>query len=46
MDLYERAATLAAANNPDPSLRWNSCVRTIEGHKLEPRTEHAEFHLE
>jgi hypothetical protein len=27
---YERAQTLAALDNPDPVLRWNTCVRLIE----------------
>jgi len=39
MELFDKAAELASAGNPDPALRWNSCVRTIEAHKLEPRTD-------
>jgi hypothetical protein len=27
---YDHAQTLAAADNPDPILRWNTCVRLIE----------------
>ena len=46
MELYEKAAELASTGNPDPTLRWNSCVRTIISHRLEPRTEHKVLMLE
>ncbi len=46
MELFDKAAELADDGNPDPILRWNSCVRTIEDHKLEPRTEHEVLMLE
>ncbi len=30
MACYERAAELAAAENPDPAMRYNTCVRMIQ----------------
>ncbi len=46
MDHYEQAAEDAPEGNPDTTLRWNACVRTIKDHKLEPRTEHKVVMLE
>jgi hypothetical protein len=46
MDLYEKAGEHTPTGNPDPTLRWNSCVRTIKDHRLEPRTEHKVLMLE
>ena len=34
MELFERAQALAPADNPDPILRWNRCVRAITMHPL------------
>ena len=39
MELYEQAAAVRPAGNDDAILRWNSCVRTIQDRKLEPRVE-------
>ena len=43
MDCFERSHELEADGHDDSILRWNSCVRTIEGHHLEPRTEEREL---
>ena len=34
MSCYEQAQSIAEHGNDDAILRWNSCVRTIEAHKL------------
>jgi len=39
MGWYERAAAIRPAGNDLAILRWNSCVRTIQDQKLEPRAE-------
>jgi hypothetical protein len=39
MHHYEHAEKLAPAGNEDPVLRWNTCVREIEGRRLTPREE-------
>ncbi len=39
MDWYERATAIRPAGNDLSILRWNSCVRTIQDRKLEPRVE-------
>ncbi len=41
MELYERAAAVDhASSNDDATLRWNTCVRLIESHRLtEPSRE-------
>lgn len=43
---YEAALKLAPAGNQEAALRYNSCVRTIERERLEPREEHREIQLE
>ncbi len=37
MDYYETAEALSSDQNDDGILRWNSCARTIQKHKLKPR---------
>jgi hypothetical protein len=37
MRLYERAAQLRPSANDEALLRWNTCARTIQRAKLEPR---------
>ena len=37
MDCYEEAQAKADAGNQEAILRYNSCVRTIERERLEPR---------
>lgn len=39
MDHYEKAETLRQPGNDDAILRWNTCVRLIIRHRLEPRNE-------
>lgn len=40
MEAYERAETLAAPDNPDAVLRWNTCARIINRtSSLEPQPE-------
>jgi hypothetical protein len=34
MEAFEKADSLSPADNNEAILRWNSCVRTIERHKL------------
>lgn len=34
---FEKAGTIRPAGNDDAILRWNTCVRTIESHRLTPR---------
>ena len=41
MDCYEKAQALAPDGNQEAALRFNSCVRTIERDKLEPRDDDA-----
>jgi hypothetical protein len=36
MAAYDRAAPLAQADNDDAVLRWNTCVRIIDRHRLAP----------
>jgi tetratricopeptide (TPR) repeat protein len=36
MEHYERAERLRPEGNDDPLVRWNTCVRTIERHRLRP----------
>jgi hypothetical protein len=42
MHCYERAATLAPADNPDAILRWNTCVRVLDRAQKSPIVEHEE----
>jgi hypothetical protein len=37
MNLYEKADAIRPAGNDDARLRWNTCARLIERHKLRPR---------
>ncbi|HLT05995.1 MAG TPA: hypothetical protein VK014_00625 [Cyclobacteriaceae bacterium] len=37
MEAYEKASELSKVDNSDAVLRWNSCVRAIEKHRLTPR---------
>ena len=47
MEYYEKAETLRQPGNDDAILRWNTCVRLITRHRLEPRNEkHMEQPLE
>ncbi|HXB07966.1 MAG TPA: hypothetical protein VNW04_12635 [Puia sp.] len=39
MEHYERAEAIRPAGNDDAILRWNTCVRLITHHRLEPRQE-------
>ena len=39
MDHYERAEAIRPDGNDDAILRWNTCVRLITHHHLEPRRE-------
>jgi hypothetical protein len=39
MEHYERAEVIRPAGNDDAILRWNTCVRLITYHHLEPRME-------
>lgn len=39
MALFEKAETLRPADNEDPTLRWNACVRLIKRHSLKPSPE-------
>ncbi len=45
MEHYERAEQLRP-NDTDAVLRWNSCVRAIESHRLEPEAREPELPLE
>jgi hypothetical protein len=46
MEKYEEAEALRASGNDEALLRWNSCVRTIEQHRLEPERDERELPLE
>jgi hypothetical protein len=46
MEWYERAEALRPPGNVDAVLRWNSCVRSIETHRLEPAADEHELPLE
>ena len=46
MEQYEKAEALRASGNDEALLRWNSCVRTIEQHRLEPEGDERELPLE
>ena len=37
MDWYEKAHALRPKGDDDATLRWNSCVRAIRSHRLQPR---------
>ncbi len=39
MVFYKKARGLAPAGNDDATLRWNTCVRLMERHRLEPPSE-------
>lgn len=39
MDQYEKAEAIRPQGNDDSILRWNTCVRMIVRHHLEPRNE-------
>ncbi len=43
---YERAEAIRPANNDDPILRRNGCLRTLSAHDLEPMAETGEQPLE
>ena len=34
LEHYERADAIAPAGNPDPTLRYNRCVRLLQSHRL------------
>jgi hypothetical protein len=46
MEWFEKAAEVRPEGNDDSILRWNSCVRTIQGRGLRPRQPEAELGLE
>jgi hypothetical protein len=46
MTWFERAAGIRPEAEDEALLRWNSCVRTIHRHGLEPRSEEPESLLE
>lgn len=46
MEWFDKAIALAPTGNQEAALRYNSCVRTIESHKLEPRREERELPLD
>lgn len=37
LQYYQKAEQLRPENNDEAILRWNSCIRTIQKEKLEPR---------
>jgi hypothetical protein len=39
MECYERAEALRPAGNDDALLRWNTCVRLAQRHRLAPEAE-------
>ena len=39
MEHFEKAEAVRPANNDDAILRWNTCVRLITSHHLQPRQE-------
>ncbi len=39
MEYFEKAESLSPADNDDAILRWNTCVRMITRHKLQPAVE-------
>ncbi len=39
MDHFAKAEALSPAGNNDAILRWNSCARSIQKHKLKPRAD-------
>jgi hypothetical protein len=46
MEQYEKAEALRAPGNDEALLRWNSCARTIETHRLEAAPAERELPLE
>ena len=47
MELYEKAIALRPAGNDDAILRYNTCVRLIDAHRLtQPSSERNEYPLE
>jgi hypothetical protein len=46
MEWYEKAEKLAPEGNDEAILRYNSCLRTIRRHHLEPRDDEGELPLE
>ncbi|MBI4821416.1 MAG: hypothetical protein HY791_34470 [Deltaproteobacteria bacterium] len=46
MQLYEQARASSPEGNEDASLRFNTCVRLIRQHRLEPSPEPADYPLE
>ena len=46
MHWYEKAEALRPIGNDDALLRWNSCVRSIGRHQLEPASDERELPLE
>ena len=46
MEFYQKAdATNKVSANDDPTLRWNTCVRTIQEYNLKPRPSEGETTL-
>ena len=43
---YEAAAELAAGDDPDAVLRWNTCVRIIERNALESDVDEPGYDLD
>jgi hypothetical protein len=39
MEYYEKAEAIRPPGNDDAILRWNTCVRLCEWHRLEPESE-------
>lgn len=46
MEWFDKAEKLAPPGEQEAALRYNSCVRTIEREKLEPRADEGELPLE
>jgi len=46
MQGFEKATELRPEGHDDPILRWNSCLRTVQGLGLEPRGPEEELPLE
>tara|TARA_R110001583_G_scaffold69365_5_gene196710 strand:+ start:278 stop:781 length:504 start_codon:yes stop_codon:yes gene_type:complete len=43
LQYYEQAEQLRPENNDEAILRWNSCIRTIQKEKLEPRIDNEDI---
>lgn len=46
MELFEQAIEKRPKGYDDAILRWNSCLRTVRAHNLEPRGRESELPLE